>query len=99
MSKYITKEQEKQLFIALVASQRRQALETIADAMKNKPECKAEYSQLRKKAGAYDLIFWEAYMSLTGRSFGDFNTNLVGDLIEEKLEKILAEGIDYLEDK
>lgn len=99
MSKYLTEEQERQLTIALVAVERRKVLETLADALEGKTGYTEEYKQLRKKAGAYDLILWEAISSLTGKGIGDFFPNRLSKEIEEKLERALKEAPDLPADQ
>lgn len=99
MSKYLTKEQERQLSIALVAVERREVLETLADALQGKTDYTEEYKHLRKKAGAYDFIFWEAIGSLTGKEVGEYCPYDIDIIIEEKLEEALKRIPDYTEEE
>lgn len=99
MSKYLTEEQERQLSIALVAVERREVLETLADALQGKTDYKEEYKHLRKKAGAYDLILWEAIGSLTGKEVGEYCPYDLEEVIEEKLEEALPKITDYTEEE
>lgn len=99
MSKYLTEEQEKQLAIALLAVEGRTTSETLADALEGKTGYKEEYKQLRRKAGAYDLILWEAISSLTGKEIGDFFPNKLSKEVEEKLERALKEAPDFPADQ
>jgi len=99
MSKYLTKEQEKYFSIALVAVERRETLDTLADALSGKPDYSEEYKSLRKKAGAYDLILWEAITALTGKEIGEFSPYKLDKEIKEKLEEALKNSPDFTEDQ
>jgi len=99
MSNYLTEEQEKLFATALVCLERREALETIADALDGKTPYREEYKHFRKRAGAYDSLLWEAIISLTGKDVGEFCPYDVEEELEEALQKKIEEAPDFPADQ
>ena len=70
---YLTEEQTTHFIRALLATEERTTLETLANALEGNNGHKETQKALEDKAGSFDRVVWHAIEALTGRTVDNFD--------------------------
>lgn len=89
---YLTEEQTHLLAVALLATEERTTLETLANALDTRKGHNAHLLRLEKAAGNYDRVVWRAIEALTGNTSDNFSIYDYDEEVREAAENVNEYG-------